>query len=308
MDRRVCLIRPLRVWIFAAALLVPARAEVFSIGTALGAKVDLEATELAPGGIIVARLTAAPAVQQASLKVGKTIIRLGPPGSELEPFGLFGLDLGLEPGPQAVSLTVRYDDGRTETAKASITVGPREFPQKKLTVAAKYVTPPREVEERIQRESELLGMIYGLETPQWLGEGPFIIPHEGKMAANFGERRVYNNVPRSSHAGVDIAAPAGAPVRAANSGRVVLSRDLYFSGKTVIIDHGLGLLTVYGHFSELRVKRGEDVEKGGVIGLAGSTGRSTGPHLHWSARLRQSRVRPAALVGRLALSSASTLR
>jgi murein DD-endopeptidase MepM/ murein hydrolase activator NlpD len=309
MDKRFCLLKPLWGWIFAAALLAPARAEVISIGTPLGAKVDLEATALSPGGIIVARLTAAPAVQQASIKVGKAIIRLGPPGSGgLEPFGLVGLDLGLEPGPQAVSLTVRYDDGRTETTEASITIDPRDFPQKKLTVAAKYVTPPREVEERIQRESELLGMIYGLETPRWRGEGPFVVPHEGKMAANFGERRVYNNVPRSSHAGVDIAAPAGAPVRAANSGRVVLSRDLYFSGKTVIIDHGLGLLTVYCHFSELRVKRGEDVEKGSVIGLAGSTGRSTGPHLHWSARLRQSRVDPAALVGRLALSSAAAPR
>ena len=263
---------------------------------------------MAPGGIIVARLTAAPGVKRASLGLGKDTIQLGPSGSGLEPFGLLGLDLGLEPGAKALSLTVFYDDGRAETAASSITVEPREFPLKKLTVPEKYVTPPKAVEERIKQEAELLNMIYSMATSRWLGEGPFIIPHGGELAPNFGERRVYNGVPRSSHAGVDIAAPAGAPVRAANSGRVVLSRDLYFSGKTVIIDHGLGLQTVYCHFSELRVKRGDDVKTGQVIALAGSTGRSTGPHLHWSARLRQSRVDPTSLVGRLDLSGGSGRR
>jgi len=298
----------LAIWLLAAALAAPAGAEVLTIVTPLGARVELEATALAPGGIIVARLAGTPGVKQASLDFGKSAVRLGPPGSGLEPFGLVGLDLDLAPGPQAVSLTVRYGDGRVETARASITVGSRDFPQKKLTVAAKYVTPPKEVEERIRRESELLNLVYSIDTPRWLGDGPFALPHDGAMAPNFGERRVYNNVPRSSHAGVDIAAPAGSPVRSANSGRVVLSRDLYFSGKTVIIDHGLGLLTVYCHFSELRAKRGQNVRKGDVVGLAGSTGRSTGPHLHWSARLRQSRVDPAALVGRLELASAAQAR
>lgn len=295
-----------RLFLLLAFLAAPAaflHAEAFSIETILGARVDFEATALAPGGIIVARLTSATGVKRVSIGLGKETIHLGPAGSEFEPFGLVGLDLGLKPGPQNLSLTVIYADGKTESAGATIEIEPREFPLKKLTVPDKYVTPPRAVEDRIKREAELLNMIYGLETPRWLGEGPFALPHDGRMAPNFGERRVYNDVPRSSHAGVDIAAPAGAPVRAANSGRVVLSRDFYFSGRTVILDHGLGLLTVYCHFSELRVKRGDDVQKGQVIGLAGSTGRSTGPHLHWSARVRQSRVDPGALVGRLALSS-----
>jgi murein DD-endopeptidase MepM/ murein hydrolase activator NlpD len=282
-------------------------AQVFSVETTLGTRVDFQATALAPGGIIVARLTAAPGVKQVSVRLGTETIQLG--GAEdkngLEPFGLLGLDLGLKPGPQTLKLAVLYADGQTEDAGASVAIEPREFPLKKLTVPEKYVTPPTAVQDRIKRESELLAIIYGIVTPQWLGEGPFALPHDGAMAPNFGERRVYNGVPRSSHAGVDIAAPLGAPVRAANSGRVVLSRDLYFSGRTVIIDHGLGLLTVYCHFSELRTKRGDNVKKGQVIGLAGSTGRSTGPHLHWSARVCQSRVDPAALVGHLDLSSLS---
>jgi murein DD-endopeptidase MepM/ murein hydrolase activator NlpD len=104
-------------------------------------------------------------------------------------------------------------------------------------------------------------------------------------------------VPRSTHSGVDIAAPYGSPVRASNSGRVVLAKDLYFSGKTVIIDHGLGLFTFYCHFSRLEVGRGDMVKKGTVIALAGSTGRSTGPHLHWGVKLQGRRVDPAALLG-----------
>lgn len=275
------------------------RAESLSIETAQGTRVGLEATSLAPGGIIVARLVAAPGIKRVSLSLGNQTIRLGPLDSGLEPFGFIGLDLGINPGPRDVVLTALYADGKTERTVQSIEIVPREFRVKKLSVLSKYVTPPRSVEERIKLESELLTTVYGTDTPRWMGEGPFALPHEGEMAPNFGERRVYNSVPRSSHAGVDIAAPAGAPVRAANSGRVILSRDLYFSGKTVIIDHGLGLLTVYCHFSELMVKRGDQVKKGRVIGLAGSTGLSTGPHLHWSARVHQSRIDPSALVGRL---------
>jgi hypothetical protein len=298
----------IRLVLFSAILAALApflRAGILPVETPRGARVEFEATTLSPGGIIVARLTAAPGVKSVKLCLGKETIHLGPTGSGLEPFGLVGLDLGVKPGPQALTLTVIYDDGQVETAGAAVMIEPREFPVKKLRVPEKYVTPPRAVEDRIKQEAELLTMIYGTATPRWLGEGPFALPHDGAMAPDFGERRVYNNVPRSSHAGVDIAAPLGSPVRAANSGRVVLSRDLYFSGRTVIIDHGLGLLTVYCHFSELRVKRGDDVKKGQVIGLAGSTGLSTGPHLHWSARVRQSRVDPAALVGRLALSTVS---
>lgn len=293
--------RPVLVIALAVALAPCLRSETFSVETALGTRVDLEATALAPGGIVVARLAAGPGVRRVTVRLAEETIELGPAGGGAGPLGIIGLDLGLKPGPVTVSVAVLYSDGRTESGGRAVAIAPREFPEKKLTVPERYVNPPRAVQDRIRWESELLATIYGTATPRWLGEGPFGRPYEGPITANFGERRVYNKVPRSSHAGVDIAAPAGAPVRAANSGRVLLARDLYFSGRTVILDHGLGLLTVYCHFSELKVTRGESVAKGQVIGLAGSTGRSTGPHLHWSARVRQSRVDPAALVGRLDL-------
>jgi len=103
-------------------------------------------------------------------------------------------------------------------------------------------------------------------------------------------------VPRSTHSGVDISAPYGSPVRAANSGKVVLARELYFSGKTVILNHGLGLYTYYCHFSKIKVKLGDIVKKGDAVGLVGSTGRSTGPHLHWGVKVQDSRVDPLALL------------
>jgi len=102
--------------------------------------------------------------------------------------------------------------------------------------------------------------------------------------------------PRSIHAGVDIAIASGQPIKAANDGRVVLASNLYFSGNTVIIDHGLGLYTVYCHMSKLLVKRGSVVSRGQVVGLAGSTGLSTGPHLHWAAKINEARVDPLALL------------
>jgi murein DD-endopeptidase MepM/ murein hydrolase activator NlpD len=167
---------------------------------------------------------------------------------------------------------------------------------KRLWVKEEYVTPPSTVLERIRRESELLRSVYKKFTQTWLGEDSFIMPTEGKVFDNFGERRIYNNKPRSSHAGVDISAPTGTPVWASNSGEVALASDLYFSGKTVIIDHGLGLFSLYCHFSKIKVKRGQVVRKGDIIGEIGATGRVTGPHLHWGVKILGDRVDPFSLL------------
>jgi len=117
-----------------------------------------------------------------------------------------------------------------------------------------------------------------------------------EAAPNFGQRRIYNKSYTSIHQGVDIAAPWGSPVRASNSGRVVLASSLYLSGRTVIIDHGQGVFSLYGHFSQILVKRGDLVKKGQVIARVGNTGRSTGPHVHWGVRILDSRVDPFSLV------------
>jgi murein DD-endopeptidase MepM/ murein hydrolase activator NlpD len=119
---------------------------------------------------------------------------------------------------------------------------------------------------------------------------------KGKLAKNFGDRRIFNGNRRSRHRGMDISSPAGRVVRAVNSGRIVLGRDLYFAGQTVIIDHGIGLFSMYCHLSALSVEEGAAVGKGDEIGKVGSTGRVTGPHLHWGIRLSDTYVNPLSLL------------
>jgi murein DD-endopeptidase MepM/ murein hydrolase activator NlpD len=129
-----------------------------------------------------------------------------------------------------------------------------------------------------------------------LWQGKFRIPLDGvTTGGNFGKRRVLNGTPSSPHTGVDMPALTGTPVHAAQRGRVVLAEELYFSGNTVLIDHGLGVYTLYGHFSETDAKPGDMVEAGTIIGKVGATGRVTGPHLHWGLTINRARVNALSL-------------
>jgi len=219
-----------------------------------------------------------------------------PIGKEKRWQAFLGISLDLVPGVYPLELWVRLEDGRLVQARRNIRVERKEFPVRRLWVKEEYVTPPREVRERIQLEAELVRQVYGMFTPEWLGEGNFVIPCSGEARPNFGERRIFNGQPRSPHTGVDISSPLGAPVRASNRGRVVLANDLYFAGKTVIIDHGLGVFTMYAHFSRFLTSRGKVVARGEVIGEVGETGRVTGPHLHWGVVVSGSRVDPFSLL------------
>jgi murein DD-endopeptidase MepM/ murein hydrolase activator NlpD len=270
--------------------------ERLTLRSSLGCEIEFIARAFEPGEVVLARLIRTSGTMRAAVRFLGQEFELGGPGNGREHFAFIGLDLGVQPGDHLFEVSILGEDGRVENLKQGFRLRAREFPVKKLWVKEEYVTPPHGVQERIRWEAELLETVYGRMTPRWLGEGNFILPHDGKMALNFGERRIYNNVPRSSHSGVDISAPFGEPVRASNSGSVALARDLYFSGQTVILDHGLGLFTYYCHFSKLMVKRGDIVKKGDVVGLVGSTGRSTGPHLHWAVRILRSRVDPLALL------------
>lgn len=213
-----------------------------------------------------------------------------------ERLAFIGLDLGMKPKTYPLSAVVFFGDGSYKKKDINLQIRSKEFPVKKLWVDEKFVTPPKSADERIRRESNLLQSIYDIYTPNWIGDGSFIIPSVGEAAPNFGEKRYFNNKPRSSHSGVDISTPFGYPVKSSNSGRIVLACDLYFAGKTVIIDHGLGVFSLYCHFSKIIVKRGKMVAKGDIIGEIGSTGRVTGPHLHWGVKIRGKRVDPFSLL------------
>lgn len=257
---------------------------------------DLDCRSLQPGEVLRITLRVAEAANYVQFRFQDKKFPAVKQEGDVQFIAFIGLDLGLDPGIYPLHITILYADGRQASKKEEIAVILKEFSVKKLWVDEKFVTPPPEVHERIRRESELLSAIYGMYTPTWMGEGKFIIPSEGEVVPNFGERRIFNNQPRSSHSGIDISSPLGAPVRASNSGSVVVANDLYYSGKTVIIDHGLGVFSLYCHFSKLLVQIGDQVAKGELIGEIGATGRVTGPHLHWGFRVSGSRVDPFSLL------------
>jgi len=244
----------------------------------------------------LAKLGNDPGVRRVVLRFLGQVRTLEPAEGGGLPFGLFGLDLALEPGPRRLEVKIERSDRSSESLAREIIIEPKEFPSTRLRVSPKMIAPPPEEQERIKREQELVAAVLGTVTPDWLAEGAFVSPLEGfEPLPNFGQRRIYNEAVSSVHAGVDIGAPSGTPVRAPNGGRIVLASHLYFSGWTVIIDHGRGVFTYVCHFSEVLVKRGEAVRKGDVIARVGSTGRSTGPHLHWSVRIGPKRVDPFSL-------------
>lgn len=276
---------------------------VFSTGSAFQEKEDgslpddvlrIEHRDLVPGEVIKVSAKKRPLIKSVHLRfLNEKYIC-----AEKEDLFicLIGLDLGVKTGTHLLEVYVYKQDRSIEKKEMDIHIRSKQFPVKKLWVKEDYVTPPEDLLERISREAELTRAIYNIYSPEWFINGDFILPVQGKIFPNFGEKRVFNNKPRSQHNGVDIAALMGTPVKASNSGRVVLASHLYFAGKTVIIDHGLGVFSMYCHFSEIMVSSGHDVEKGEIIGKIGATGRVTGPHLHWSIRIRGNRVDPNALL------------
>lgn len=206
-----------------------------------------------------------------------------------------GLDLDSKTGPQTLQAVLHDSAGRVVRKTETVDVQPGKFPTEELTVEQKYVTPAKSDDERIENEANQLHKLFTQGEPKRLFEGRFDPPIPGAATARFGERRVFNGQPRSPHSGMDLKARKGTPVRAPAAGRVVLAGPLYFSGNTIVLDHGLGVTTLYAHLSRMLVKPGQMVKKGQLIGKVGATGRVTGPHLHWALKLGEARVDPYSL-------------
>ena len=210
---------------------------------------------------------------------------------------LVGVDLDSRPGEHAVTVTFRYADGRTRVVREPVTVRGEQYPTTELTVEERYVELSPEDQARAEREGAETSAIYDTFTPERYWSEPFVVPVEGATdGRNFGHRRVFNGQPRAPHSGADLRARTGTPIYAANRGRVVLAKELFYSGNAVFIDHGYGLFTTYLHLSAIDVGVGDIVERGQRLGLAGATGRVTGPHLHWGVRIVDARVDPFSLV------------
>lgn len=195
-------------------------------------------------------------------------------------------------GPQDIQCAITLKPGETHTKTLSISVQDGEFPKSIVTLSPEKQTLANNTEQLI-KEGALITQIMALITEDRYFSGPFILPAEGRISSLFGAYRVYNDNRQSGrHSGVDIANQTGTPILAANSGKVVLSQPLQTHGHTVILDHGLGVFSIYNHLDQLLVKEGQIVEKGGAIGLMGSTGIATGPHVHWGVSVQNIRVNP----------------
>jgi len=210
---------------------------------------------------------------------------------------LLGVDLEKPPGIYNFVATAKTAAGDALTCKAPLVVKTGKFSTERLKVAPNFVEPNPEQLAKAEEDRKKLREIFATVTPEKLWRGRFRIPLDGVTAGgNFGRRRVLNGTAGSPHTGVDFPALTGTPVHAAQRGRVVLAEQLYFSGNTVVTDHGLGVYTLYGHLSEIDVKPDEIVDTNTIIGKVGATGRVTGPHLHWGLTVDRARVNALGIV------------
>jgi hypothetical protein len=208
-------------------------------------------------------------------------------------FFLLGVDLDAEAG--RYPLAVHFSDPQMEPVTVEIEVRERIFPVEELTLPEGMVTPPEEVLERIARERKAAAEVYRTSAPKAAWSPPFAVPTDGTPSGNFGKRRILNGQPKSPHSGVDYKAARGTEVKAVAKGEIRMAEELYYSGKTILIDHGAGLVSQYFHLDSLNVRRGAMVERGATIGRVGATGRVTGPHLHFGIRLYGMRSDPSLL-------------
>ncbi|MCX7793185.1 MAG: M23 family metallopeptidase [Thermodesulfovibrionales bacterium] len=176
----------------------------------------------------------------------------------------------------------------------SIKVRKKEFPLIHLELPEDKVTLSPENLARAEAEEELLRAIWQLRTER-LWSGVFTKPIESEVSTSYGVKRMINRKKLSIHKGIDLRAKEGDPVKAVNNGRVVLTEELFFGGKTVVIDHGEGLFSVYMHLSGYTVREGDIVLKGDLIGFAGATGRASGPHLHFGFKVKDISINPESL-------------
>ncbi len=253
--------------------------------------------QVTQGGVSVVSIDCPAPIRALRLQAGGRAISIASPSGQTHAEVLIGVDLEQAPGPVLIRADAEDESGRPLTGQRTLRVLDAHFPVRRLTVARAFVELDPETLERVTREKAVLDRLWETATPERLWHGPFRLPLDGAGPAfGFGERRIINGEPRSPHTGADFAAPPGAPVLAPQAGIVALVADHFFAGTSIILDHGLGLYTMYFHLQESLVQPGQRVAQGQAIARVGSTGRATGPHLHWGARLYGARIDPQELL------------
>lgn len=256
----------------------------------------LDPASVVPGGVSWLRYSGG--AEQVSVRfAGQSLPLLPEAGGGRR---LLGVDLGQKPGRYPVSVRAVFADGHSEQLQTALVVKPVTRPVERLQLPDAMVSPKDPaVLARIDREWRQLQKLFRQRSPL-RRLATFRRPVTDPTGSPFGLRRVLNGQPRSPHSGVDFRSPRGTPVHAPAAGRVVFAGGLYYTGRTVILDHGGGLFSIFAHLEQMDVALWTDVAAGTVLGRVGSSGRATGPHLHWSVRLAGARVDPLQVVARYA--------
>jgi murein DD-endopeptidase MepM/ murein hydrolase activator NlpD len=209
---------------------------------------------------------------------------------------LAGVSLETKAGNYPFVLEGKTPAGTEITFRRSFTIGHAKYPVIQLQVSKQFTEPNPEQVQVIKEDQAVKHKTFSQVTPEREWSGRFSAPVDAPTSDVFGTRRVFNGATKSVHQGLDYRVGPGTPVLAVNAGTVLLARSLYFEGNCVVLDHGQGLLSLYLHLSEIKVKEGDRVERGQLLGLSGATGRATGPHLHIAVRWQGVYLNPAALL------------
>ena len=267
--------------ILACCLALPAHAEGF-ISRLLNQPV--------PGGVAVIDLGPAANAPRAHYQDNPVLV-IHEDGQRW--IAIVGLPLSTKPGTQQIA--VQNSQGRQTL---SFEVGSKHYQEQRISIKNKQQVNPNQANlKRINRELAEQTRAYRQFSPRQPSNLLLDKPVNGPLSSPFGLRRFFNGEERNPHSGLDFAASRGTLIKAPAAGKVILLGDYFFNGKTVFVDHGQGLISMFCHLSEIGVKLGDELPRGGILGKVGATGRATGPHLHWNVSLNDARIDPAIFIG-----------
>ena len=211
-------------------------------------------------------------------------------------YAFAGVRLATKPGRYTLRLEGAGPDEKKAGMSYAVAVAAAHYPSSRINIPPAFVEPPKEAEPLIAAAEAAKKQAFATTDPNSLWSGRFEPPAQAETSGVFGTSRIVNGKQQSQHKGLDFRVSTGTPVHATNAATVILARPLYYEGNCVMLDHGQGLITIYMHLSEFKVKEGEKVTEGQLIGLSGGTGRSTAPHLHFAVRWRGEYLDPRTLL------------
>lgn len=271
----------------SATTLRPCLLGLFMLALPPLAHASLPQSSNVPGGIAVVPLgSTATATDRPQTWLGNQPVLVTADHDQW--YAVVGLPLDMKPGPHELSVKIG-----SATKAESFVVSPKDYPEQHITLKDKGKVDLSAADlARAEREISTIKELKRHWRAAPDTDLAFIVPAEGNLAGRFGVRRFFNGEPRSPHAGLDVAVASGTPVKASAQGQVLAVGNYFFNGKTIFVDHGNGLITMYCHLARIDVQAGTTVSKGQLLGLSGKTGRASGPHLHWSVVLNGAMVDP----------------